>query len=90
MSETVVRQPVPLRAWHLVDQAAMLDCFTALYGEGWRGGVNYTGSVWRLEANADNPRRQVVAETGDWLIDDLGIRTVTAAEFADNYEADES
>ena len=44
------------------------------------------GGAWRIELNADNPTRQVVAEAGDWLVDDFGLRKLTAAECADNYD----
>ena len=86
MSVQLQRKPIALTAWHLVDQAAMLAALGDLSAAGWRGGITNVGAVWRIELNADNPTRQVVAEAGDWLVDDFGLRKLTAAECADNYD----
>lgn len=89
MSVTVQRKPVPLQAWHLADAAAMLAALDDLSAVGWRGGLTNVGSGWRIELNADDPTRQVIAETGDWLIDDFGLRKLSAQECDDNYEVAE-
>ena len=86
MSVQLQRKPIALTAWHLVDQAAMLAALGDLSAAGWRGGITMVGGAWRIELNADNPTRQVVAESGDWLVDDFGLRKLTAAECADNYD----
>lgn len=88
MSVSLQRKPVPLTAWHLVDQSAMLDALGVLSGQGWRGALacNPTDGTWRLELNADDPARQIIASSGDWLILDFGLRKVTDAELSDNYE----
>lgn len=85
---TVQRQPLPLQAWQLTDAAAMLAALDDLTAAGWRGQIscNPVDSTWRIELNADDPTRQVIAETGDWLVDDFGLRKLTATEFDDNYE----
>jgi len=36
--------------------------------------------------NADNPTRQVIAELGDWLVSDMGLRKLSAEECEANYE----
>lgn len=84
----VRRKPVDLTGWQLSDQAAMLEALSALSGQGWRGAISYDplNAVWRLELNADDPARQVQAVTGDWLVVDMGVRKLSAAEFSDNYE----
>lgn len=82
----LVRKPIELSGWHLVDQAAMLDALTSLSGEGWRGAISQVSGGWRLELNADDPKRQVIAEVGDWLVSDMGLRKLTAAECTANYE----
>jgi len=82
----LVRKPVELPGWHLVDQAAMLDALTALADEGWRGAISQVSGGWRLELNADDPKRQVIAEVGDWLVSDMGLRKLTDSECADSYE----
>ena len=89
MAITVQRKPVPLQAWHLADAAAMLAALDDLATVGWRGGLTNVGAVWRIELNADDPTRQVVAETGDWLIDDFGLRALSAEDYDDNYEVAE-
>ena len=86
MSVTVTRKPVELTAWHLVDQAAMLDALSVLSGQGWRGSLSPADSVWVLELNADNPVRQVIAELGDWLVLDGGLRKLSDAEVTADYE----
>lgn len=87
MAIVLTRKPVELTAWSLTDQSAMLDALTFLSGQGWRGAVSqFEGGGWRLELNADNPTRQVIAELGDWLVLDMGLRKLTAAECEDNYE----
>ena len=89
MSVSLRRKDIDLPAWHLVDQAAMLDALGYLMGQGWRGGLtaNPGDGSWRLELNADNPTRQVIAETGDWIVLDMELRKLSAAECNANYEA---
>lgn len=84
----VRRKPVDLTGWQLSDQAAMLEVLSVLSGQGWRGAVSYNpvDEVWRVELNADDPIRQVIAETGDWLVVDMGLRCLSAQDFDDNYE----
>jgi hypothetical protein len=84
---TVRRKPVDLRAWHLVDLPTITEAFSELTAEGWRGGISAsaTGEL-RLELNRDNPTRQVIAGVGDWLILDMGLRLMSAAECAENYD----
>ena len=86
MSVTVTRKPVDLTAWHLVDQAAMLDALSVLSGDGWRGSLSPLDDGWQLELNADNPVRQVIAELGDWLVLDGGLRKLSDAEVTADYE----
>jgi hypothetical protein len=85
------RKPIPLTAWHLAAPADMIAALSDLSALGWRGGVNCddTGVIWRLEINADGPTRQITASLGDWLVDDMGLRLLTAAEVADNYDETE-
>lgn len=82
------RKATPLPAWHLTDQTAMLAALGDLSAAGWRGGITHNpdDSTWRIELNADNPTRQLVAETGDWLVEDFGLRKLTAEQCADNYD----
>jgi len=89
VSMTLQRKPIDLIGWHLISQADMLDALGYLSDEGWRGAVSFdsTNATWRLELNADNPIRNLIATIGDWLIDDMGLRKLTDAECADNYEA---
>jgi hypothetical protein len=82
----LVRKPTPLTAFELVDQAAMLEALTFLAGEGWRGALSPEDGVWVLELNADNPTRQVIADLGEWLILDGGLRKLSAAEVDADYE----
>jgi hypothetical protein len=84
----LVRKPTPLTAFELVDQAAMLEALTFLAAEGWRGALSPEDGVWVLELNADNPTRQVIAEVGDWLIVDGGLRKLSAAEVTADYEVE--
>jgi hypothetical protein len=86
MSVTVTRKPIELTAWHLVNQAAMLDALSVLSGQGWRGSLSPADSVWVLELNADDPVRQVIAQLGDWLIMDGGLRKLSDTEVAADYE----
>jgi len=86
MSVTVTRKPVDLTAWHLVDQADMLDALSVLSADGWRGSLSPFDAGWRLELNADDPIRQVIAELGDWLVLDGGLRRLSSAEMTEDYE----
>lgn len=89
MSVIVTRKPVDLTAWHLTDQASMLEALTVLSGQGWRGALSPLDSGWQLELNADDPVRQVMATLGDWLIIDGGLRKLSDAEVAADYEVSE-
>jgi len=58
-----------------------------LSADGWRGAVSQSeGGGWTLELNADAPTRQVVAQVGDWLVVDMGLRKLSAADCEANYE----
>jgi hypothetical protein len=82
----LVRKPVPLPAFELVDQAAMLEALTFLAGEGWRGALSQSDDGWSLEMNIDDPVQQVSASVGDWLVVDGGVRLLSAAEVEASYE----
>ena len=82
----LVRKPVPLTAFELVDQAAMLEALTVLAGEGWRGALSQSDDGWSLEMNIDEPAQQVVAGVGDWLVVDGGVRLLSAVEVEASYE----
>jgi hypothetical protein len=82
----LVRKPTPLTAFELVDQAAMLEALTFLAAEGWRGALSQSEDGWRLEMNIDDPVQQVVAEVGDWLVVDGGVRLLSGAEVAASYD----
>jgi hypothetical protein len=64
----------------------MLDALSVLSGQGWRGSLSPADAVWVLELNADNPVRQVIAELGDWLVLDGGLRKLSDAEVTADYE----
>ena len=91
MSVTLQRKQVDLVGWHLTDQAEMVSALTELKSAGWRGAISYddTNDVWRLELNADNPTRQIIAQIGDWVVMDIGLRKLSDAECGDNYEVAE-
>lgn len=82
------RKPVEVPAWNLINQSQMLDALSHLTAQGWRGAVTYNpaSGSWRLELNADDPTRQVIAETGQWLVLDMGLRTMPADEVEANYQ----
>ena len=82
----LVRKPVPLPAFELVDQAAMLEALTFLAGEGWRGALSQSDDGWSLEMNIDDPVQQVSASVGDWLVVDGGVRLLSAAEVDASYD----
>ena len=82
----LVRKPVPLTAFELVDQAAMLEALTFLAGEGWRGALSQSDDGWSLEMNIDDPVQQVSASVGDWLVVDGGVRLLSAVEVEASYE----
>lgn len=84
---TLQRKPVELPGWHLVDLSAMGEAFSALTGEGWRGGIKSTeDGSFRLELNNSNPDRHIDAGMGDWLIQDMGLRHITAEQCTDSYD----
>ena len=82
----LVRKPVPLPAFELVDQAAMLEALTFLAGEGWRGALSQSDDGWRLEMKIDDPVQQVSAGVGDWLVVDGGVRLLSGVEVEASYE----
>lgn len=84
---TLRRKPVDLPAWHLTDLTQMAAAFTALTTDGWRGGISsdQDGSL-RLELNREDPHGQIIAQIGDWLVLDMGLRLISATECADNYD----
>ena len=82
----LVRKQVPLTAFELVDQAAMLEALTFLAGEGWRGALSQSDDGWRLEINIDDPVQQVSAGVGDWLVVDGGVRLLSGVEVEASYE----
>ena len=82
----LVRKPTPLTAFELVDQAAMLEALTFLAADGWRGALSQSDDGWRLEMNIDDPVQQVVAELGDWLVVDGGVRLLSGAEVSASYD----
>jgi hypothetical protein len=87
----LVRKPVPLAAFKLVDQADMLEALTFLADEGWRGALSQSDDGWSLEINIDEPARQVSAEVGDWLVFDGGLlRKMSDADVAASYDEVES
>jgi hypothetical protein len=86
MATTLTRKPLPLTAWHLTDQAAMLEALGALSEQGWRGSLAPTNGMWKLEVNADNPTRQISAETGDWLVLDWDLRKLSDDDCTANYD----
>jgi hypothetical protein len=87
MAITLRRKPVDIDGWHLTGPADMMAAFTDLSAHGWRGGISADeNGTLRLELNADNPQRQITAEIGDYLIDDMGLRLLTSAEAAANYD----
>ena len=92
MAVLLTRKPIPLTTWHLAEPSDMIAALTTLIAQGWRGGVtcDETGTTWRLEVNIDNPTRQISASLGDWLVDDMGMRLLTATEVADNYTETEN
>ena len=86
----LIRKAVEVPAWHLATQSDMLTALADLAGDGWRGAISRNpDGTWRIELNADNPTRQVIAATSDWLVDDFGLRKLTAAECAANYDESE-
>lgn len=87
MAITLRRKPVDLDGWELSGPAEMMAAFTDLSAQGWRGGISADeNGTLRLELNADNPQRHIVASIGDYLIDDMGLRLLTSAEAAANYD----
>jgi len=82
----LVRKPVPLPAFELVDQAAMLEALTFLAADGWRGALSQSDDGWSLEMNIDNPVQQVSASVGDWLVVDGGVRLLSGVEVAASYD----
>lgn len=88
MSVTLQRKQIELVGWHLTDQSEMVTALTALKSQGWRGAISYddANDVWRLELNADNPTRQIIAAIGDWLVDDIGLRKLSDAQCSESYE----
>jgi hypothetical protein len=82
----LVRKPTPLTAFELVDQAAMLEALTFLAADGWRGALSQSDDGWRLEMNIDEPVQQIVAEVGDWLVVDGGVRLLSGVEVSASYD----
>lgn len=87
------RKQEPLHSWHLVDamdaaagrvvmaQEKMFDVIQTLAPQGWRGALNCDpDGTFKVELNADNPTRQIIARTGDRLVVDFdGIKLISDA-----------
>ena len=86
------RKSASVQGWNLTNQTEMLDALSHLSGSGWRGAISFNSvsATWRLELNADSPTRQIIADTGDWLVLDVGLRKLTSAEVEANYEVEGS
>lgn len=103
-STNLRRTQEDLPSWHLVDaedtalgrivttQEKMFDLLQTLMPQGWRGAVTCNpDNTCRLELNADNPARVVIAQTGDRLVIDFdGLKLLTAGQAAEFFtEGDE-
>ncbi|SBS73765.1 hypothetical protein MHPYR_180045 [uncultured Mycobacterium sp.] len=88
MSETLQRKPTQHQSWPLTDIAKMMDAWSVLMADGWRGGVNPLGDSFRLEVHKGDS--DIIADIGEWLVDDYGLRKITADERAANYDVVES
>lgn len=86
MPETLQHKQTEHSGWELDSKTAMLEAFGDLMDDGWRGGVNPLGDSYRLEISKGD--QTIVADIGDWLVDDYGLRKVTADERAANYEVE--
>lgn len=89
----LIRKPVELPAFRLETDADVFDAYRELLSQGWRGQISAdetSGGGMRLEANADNPTRQIVAKIGDVLVDDLGWRLLTTSQADANYDTPEA
>lgn len=84
MSETFRRKQIDLPGWELDSKAQMLEAFGDLMDDGWRGGVNPLGDNYRLEISKGD--QTITADIGDRLVNDLGVRKLTAEECAANYD----
>lgn len=84
------RKDIDLQAWHLTDLSAMAAAFSVLTSQGWRGGISsdQNGDL-RLELNRDEAD-QIIASIGDWLVLDMGVRLLSDAECAENYDEAET
>lgn len=86
------RKSMQVSGWHLTDQSQMLDALSILSAAGWRGAISFDAASmsWALELNADDPVRQIMARTGDWLVVDAGLRKLTTVQVLENYEVEGS
>ncbi len=83
----LVRKSVELQAFRLDTPVEMFGALSELISQGWRGQISAdeTGG-YRLEANADNPVRQIIAAIGDVLVNDLGWRLLSSEQADTNYD----
>lgn len=84
------RKQTDLSHHHLIGPAEMWAALSDLGTQGWRGGLTTgpTGAPQLEISLADNP--EITAQVGDWLIDDMGWRKLTADQVAANYDVTES
>lgn len=87
MSMTITRKTIAGKGWPLRTPEDMFAALGELTGQGWTGAVTIEASGWKLRLSADG-KQTVNATTGEWLVQDGGLKAMSAAEFADDYDSE--
>lgn len=88
MSMTITRKTVAGKGWPLRTPEDMFAALGELTGQGWTGAVTIEASGWKLRLSADG-KQTVNATTGEWLVQDGGLKSMSATAFTHDYDSEQ-
>lgn len=89
MSMTITRKTIAGKGWPLRNPEDMFAALGELTGQGWTGAVTCEADGWKLRLSADG-KQTVNATTGQWLVQDVGLKAVSVAEFGEDYDSEQA
>lgn len=84
---TITRKQLTGNGWPLRAVDDMMTALTELSGQGWTGAVTFDNGQWQLRLSCDG-KNTVNAVLGEWLVQDIDLRTMTITDFDTDYSSD--